>query len=133
MATLNEAAALALSLPDATEGVRHGNRAWSVSGKVFAWDRPFGKADRKRFGAEPPPAGPILAVRAADLSDKEAVLAAGTSGVFTIPHFDGYAAVLVALDIVGRTDLRALVTDGWLACASAELAAAFVATGEPPA
>ena len=37
-----------------------------------------------------------------DLAEKEAVLAAGNAGVFTIPHFDGYAAVLVQLDAVSE-------------------------------
>jgi hypothetical protein len=36
--------------------------------------------------------GPILAVRTADLHDKEAVLAANSDVFFTIPHFDGYSA-----------------------------------------
>ena len=35
------AAQLAMALPDATEGVRHGKRTWMVGGKAFAWERPF--------------------------------------------------------------------------------------------
>ena len=56
--------------------------------------RPFSKADVKRFGDEPVPDGPIFAVATVDLDDKQAVLEEGARGVFTIPHFDGYAAVL---------------------------------------
>ena len=38
-----------------------------------------------------------------DLGEKEAVLGAGTRGIFTISHFDGYAAVLIQLTaITGR-------------------------------
>ena len=84
--------------------------------------RPFSKADLKRFGSETPPSGPILAVRVADLHEKEAVLAEGPDGVFTIPHFDGYAAVLVQLEAVAPDTLRDLVVDAWLACAPAALA-----------
>jgi hypothetical protein len=113
-------------LPEAAEGERHGHRAWSVRGKVFAWERPFSKADLRRFGDETPPAGPILAVSVQDLHEKEAVLAAHPGAFFTIPHFDGYAAVLVQLDLVALDALRDALTDGWLACAPAALARDFL-------
>ncbi len=117
MATVEDAARLALDLPDVTEGERHGNRTWFVGGKAFAWVRPFSKADLRRFGDEPPPEGPILAVRVADLGEKEAVLAANPRGFFTIPHFDGYAAVLIQLKAAGKRALREALIDGWSACA----------------
>lgn len=70
-----------------------------------------------------------LVVRTADLSDKEAVLAAGHPGVFTIPHFDGYAAVLTQLDVVSDRVLRELVVDGWLAYAPPALARRYLGQG----
>jgi hypothetical protein len=122
MATLDDVARLATELPGVTEGERHGNFTWFVAGKAFAWERPFSKADIKRFGDATPPGGPIIAARVADLGDKEAVLAARSKGVFTIPHFDGYPAVLIQLKSVTTKVLREAIIDGWLACAPAHLA-----------
>jgi len=61
-------------------------------------------------------------VRVEDLSEKESVLAAHPGAVFTIPHFDGYAAVLIQLRSVSAKVLREVITDGWLACAPPRLA-----------
>ena len=126
MATLDDVTRLASDLPEVSDGERHGNRTWFVAGKAFAWDRPFSKADIRRFGDETPPEGPILAVRVEDLGEKEAVLAAHPVAFFTIPHFDGYSAVLIQLRLVSEQALREAITDGWLACAPPKLAQQYL-------
>jgi hypothetical protein len=126
MVSIDEVARIASGLPEVTEGERSGNRTWFVAGKAFAWERPFRKADIKRFGDATPPAGPILAVSVADLGEKEAVLAANGPAFFTISHFDGYAAVLIQLKRVTKRPLREAIIDGWLACAPAKLAEEYV-------
>jgi hypothetical protein len=55
------------------------------------------------------------------------VLAANLKGFFTIPHFNGYAAILIQLKAVSKKALREALTDGWLACAPANLTEPFLA------
>jgi hypothetical protein len=121
MVTLDDAAAMALELTEVVEGERHGNRSWAVTGKTFAWERLFSKADLKRFGDQAPPGYPVLAIRVEDLEEKKAVLAAGHRGFFTIPHFDGYPAILIELPEATKKAVREALLDGWLACAPARL------------
>ena len=111
--------AFAKKLPDVTVGARHGNRTWMVGDKGFAWERPFSKADLARFGDETPPAGEILAVRVDSLDAKDALLAIAPPGFFTIPHFNGYAAVLIQLSAARVKDVRAVLLAGHPAMAAA--------------
>jgi hypothetical protein len=122
MVTLDRVAAIALDLPDVEEVERRGARTWRLGEKTFAWERQFSKADIRRYGEEPVPTYPILAVRVADLAEKEAVLAAGSVGFFTIPHFDGFAAILIELKLARVADVKAALVDGWLTYASPEAA-----------
>jgi hypothetical protein len=130
MATIEDAAALAARLPEVAEGEDshgRGTRTWSVGGKVFAWERPFSKADIRRFGSQDPPQGPILALRVADLAEKEAILAAGVPGFFTIEHFNGFKGYLIQLQAVAGKDLAEAITDAWLSQAPGAVAERFLA------
>jgi hypothetical protein len=125
-ATLEDVERIAAALPEVVEGERHGARTWFVAKKAFLWERGFSKADIKRFGDERPPDGPIVAVRTENLHEKEAVLATETKGFFTIPHFNGYPAILIQLKKVTKSSLREAIIDGWLACAPPKLAREYL-------
>lgn len=126
MASFDDAKDLITALPEVTEGTRYGRPTWFVHDKGFAWERPFSKADIKRFGDEPVPDGPILALAVDDLADKAAVLEARNRGVFSIAHFDNYPAVLIQLDEVDPGVLQEAIIDAWLACAPEPLARSYL-------
>jgi hypothetical protein len=121
LSDLEDVQRLTATLPDVTEGERHGHRTWAVAGKGFAWERPFSKADIKRFAGDPVPQGSILALVTDGLEDKEALLQAHPEYLFTIPHFDNYAAVLLHLEKADETELREALHDASLVHAQADL------------
>lgn len=127
MAAWHDVARIALALPGTEESVgKDGLRWWRVGGRSVAWERPLRASDLRELG-DAAPRGEILGVRVADLDVKEQVLAETSDAVFTIPHFDGYAAVLVVLDEVPVEELEELVTESWLARAPKRVLAAYLA------
>src|ERR1043165_2723539 len=127
--TFEDVDAFARSLPGVTVAMKWAHRTWMVEGKGFAWQRPFSKADLKRFGDETPPAGEGPAVCVENLDAKDALLAMAPPGFFTIPHFKGYAAVLIALRKARTKDVRAAILDGFRAIASSLPSARRAAPG----
>ena len=111
MATWEQVREIALGLPETSERIRHGNAAWFVRDKAFAWERPLRKSDLEALGTEAPK-GAILAVRV-HLLVKEARLAARPEVYFTTPHFDGYPAILVRLGKAKVADLREMLLEAW--------------------
>ena len=122
MAPWDDVRRLALALPGTTEETSRGHAFWKVRGKGFVWERPLSKTDLRNLGDDAP-SGEILGVRVADLGVKEALLAEGNRALFTIPHFDGYSAVLVLLDRVDDAELAELVEEAWFCMAPPALAA----------
>jgi hypothetical protein len=122
MADLADVERLAALLPEVSLGERRGRRSWAVAGKTFAWERPFSKADIRRFAGAPVPSEPIIALVTDGLEDKESLLQSRGRYLFTIPHFDGYPAVLLHLEDAGEDDLREALLDAWLVHAPGDLA-----------
>lgn len=124
-ATWDDVGAVARELPQTHEGVRFGDAVWRVGTDAFVWVRPLRARDRDELGAEAP-TGPIVGASTADEGEKLALADEGGT-FFTVSHFDGYAAILIALDRVDPERLREVVTDAWLARAPKRLAAAYLA------
>ena len=121
MADWDDVRRLALALPETSEGTAHGNTAWRVRDKLFVWDRPLRSRDLEALG-EAAPTGPVLGARVEHLVAKEALLADDPAVYFTTPHFDGYPAVLVALERITAADLEEVIVEAWLCRAPKRLA-----------
>ncbi|HZT12445.1 MAG TPA: MmcQ/YjbR family DNA-binding protein [Candidatus Baltobacteraceae bacterium] len=130
MATWEDVRRIALQLPQTSEEESYGSPSWRVHGKGFVWDRPLRRSDVEALGSKAPK-GAILGVRTADLEMKEALLKSDPDVFFTIPHFDGYAAVLVRLGKIGRKQLERVIVEAWLARAPKRAAAEFLARCKP--
>jgi hypothetical protein len=115
-----------MSMPEATERVSRDMRQWRVKDKLFVWERPLRRSDLEALG-DAAPAGPILGARVEHLGAKEAVLADDSGVFFTTPHFEGYPAVLVKLDLIAPDDLEEVVVEAWLARAPKRLVDAYLA------
>jgi len=126
MADWDDVARLALALPQAVESTSYGSAAWKVNDKGFVWERPLRRSDLSALGREAPD-GPILAAYVDGLDEKEAILAANPGCCFTIPHFDGFPAVLILLDRIEINLLQELITDAWLARAPKKLVGPYLA------
>jgi hypothetical protein len=120
MATQADVRQIALSLPDTCQ--EEGRFAFSVRNgkkwKGFAWVW-MERVDPRKARI---PCPPVLAVRVANLDAKEMLLMADERKFFSEPHYDGFPAVLVRLQEVGKKELRELLTNAWRAQAPRKLA-----------
>jgi len=127
MASWDDVRRIALELPEVSEGTSYGLVAWKVRDKTFVWERPLRDRDLRDLG-EAAPGGEILGARVEDLGAKEALLADDCGHFFTVPHFDGFAAVLVKLGEIGAAELREVIIEAWLARAPKRLAREYAET-----
>ena len=123
MADQSDVRRIALSLPETSEGSDH--FAFSVRNgtkeKGFAWvwmERVEPKKPRV-------PRNDVLAVRVANASEKEMLLASDPEKFFTEPHYNGFPAVLVWLAAIGVDELGELLVDAWRSQASRALVRDF--------
>ena len=126
MATWDDVRRLALALPETDERESRGMRQWRVKDKLFVWERPLRRPDLDALG-DRAPAGPILGARVEHLGAKEALVADASGVYFTTPHFDGYPAILVQLDLIAPPDLEEITVEAWLARAPKRLADEYIA------
>jgi hypothetical protein len=119
MATRADVQRIALSLPGAEKALDHFAFGIRRKGKLkgFAWVWMERVAPKKPRVPNPR----VLAVRVANLAEKERLLESYRKELFTEPHYEGFPAVLVRLEVVRVSLLRALLTDGWRCQATSDL------------
>jgi hypothetical protein len=111
MATQADVRRIALSLPETEETENH--FAFSVRNKGnlkgFTWVWLERIASKKARVPQPK----VIAIRVANLFDKDFLLSLDPEKFFTEPHYDGFPAVLVRLPAVTVRELRPLLTEAW--------------------
>jgi hypothetical protein len=119
VATHADVRRIALSLPETEEAKN--DFAFSVpnKGKLkgFAW------VWKERIDPKKPrvPNPAVLAVRVANLGEKDLLISAEPAKYFTEPHYNGFPAVLVRLAAVRVPELRPLLVEAWRSQAPKEL------------
>ncbi len=132
MASWDDVRRLALALPETSESLSYGNRAWRVNDRPFLWERPLRPSDLAALG-DSAPKGPILGVRTADLELKDILLKRDSAVYFSTPHFDGYPAVLITLDTIKVAELKDVIVEAWLSRAPKRAVDAFMTGNGSPA
>ena len=79
-------------------------RQWKLNDRLLAWERPLRKSDLEALG-DAAPQGDILGVRV-PMEIKEALVERRVPAYFTIPHFNGYPAILVHLPSIKASELK---------------------------
>lgn len=111
MATQADVRRIALSLP----GVEESEGSFAFAVRVKGKQKGFVWVWMERIHPKKPrvPQPKVLAVRTANLFDKDFLLASSSTKFFTEPHYDGFPAVLVRLAEVSARELRPLITEAW--------------------
>ena len=111
MATQEDVRRIALSLPETVES--QDRFAFSVpyrdklKGFAWAW---MERIEPKRARVPNPE---VVAVRVANLDEKDLLLSIDSAKFFTEPHYNGFPAVLVRLAAVTEDELDVLLAHAW--------------------
>lgn len=118
MATVEDVRRIALSLPGVQErvGGHTSAPAWRATRGAIAWVRGPRDRDLEQLAAlgRSWPAGEVIGLRVGSAEEAAALVAAEPEVFFTIPHFDGYPAVLVRLDEIDPDYLSEVLVDAWV-------------------
>ncbi|MFF5985708.1 MmcQ/YjbR family DNA-binding protein [Prauserella flavalba] len=106
MPTWEDVVAIGTKLPEVEESTWYRTPSLKVAGKGFA---------RLRTEAE---GGLVLMC---GLDEKAALLESGDAAFYTTPHYDGYGAILVNLELVDAGQLTELIEESWRLKAPARL------------
>jgi hypothetical protein len=111
MASQADVRRIALSLPETEEARNHFAFSVRNKGKLkgFVWVWMERVAPKKPRVPQPD----VIAVRVANLDDKDSLLALNPAKFFTEPHYKGFPAVLVNLPSVTVGELKPLITEAW--------------------
>jgi hypothetical protein len=119
MATQSDVRRIAMSFPSVEQ---EGDRfAFAVPHKgklksfVWVWKE---RVEPKKSRVPNPG---VIAVRVANLAQKDLILASDSAKFFTEPHYNGFPAVLVRLNAVRVAELRVLIEEAWRCQAPAEV------------
>lgn len=130
MTTWERVEALALTLPETTSTPSYGGApALRVNRKMFARLRGEMADDLDELTGAP--FGEVLMVGVGDLGEKEAVLASDPRAYLTVPHYDGYPAVLVRLAQADEAEVRELLVEAWMRTAPKRALRAYEETVGP--
>jgi len=112
MPTWDDVVEIGQRFPGVEVGSSYGTPALKVRGKFLC---------RLRTGPD------ALVLRVIDLGEREALLQGEPDAFFTTPHYDGYPAVLVRLEVVDPVELAELIEDAWRLRAPKRLVAEYEA------
>jgi hypothetical protein len=108
---------IATRLPGVEVTTSYGTPSMKVAGKFMC-----------RLRTDPD----ALVMRVIDMGEREALLLGQPDVFFTTPHYDGYPAVLVRLEVVDPVELAELLEDVWRLRAPKRLVKAYDDEQAPP-